>query len=87
MEHVWKIYVAAWFCAMIAACVGTYFTKSAWCMWIMVLPAVLSFSENKSGDKQSGGRETRPLKFLLKNILTWTSFYDIIKTVVRLPKK
>lgn len=57
MEHVWKIYVAAWFCAMIAACVGTYFTKSVWCMWIMVLPAVLSFSENKSGDKKSGGEE------------------------------
>ena len=70
MEHVWKIYVAAWFCAMIAACVGTYFTKSAWCMWIMVLPAVLSFSENKSGDKKSGGgKRNTNLKISFKKYL------------------
>lgn len=59
MEHVWKVFVAAWICCMIAACVGTYFTKSAWCMWVLILPCFLSFSSNDK-DKKAGGEKCGP---------------------------
>lgn len=33
MEHVWKIYVAAWISAAVVICTALYFTRSAWCVW------------------------------------------------------
>lgn len=51
MQHVWKIYVAAWISTAIATCVGTYFTQSAWCMWVLVLPCFLSYKNDGKEEK------------------------------------
>lgn len=57
-KDVWKIFVAAWICCMIATCVGIYFTKSPWCLLVMILPCFLSFNQtggDKGDDKKRAG--------------------------------
>lgn len=48
MEHAWKVFVVAWICCTVAACVSVYFIKSVWCMWVLILPCfyLLVFSNN-----------------------------------------
>lgn len=55
-RDVWKIYAVAWVSCMIAVCVGIYFTKSPWCLLVMMLPCFLSFNQtSKDGKKDNVG--------------------------------
>lgn len=38
---VYFAYAMAWFSTAIAVSVGMYYTKSAWCLWALLIPALL----------------------------------------------
>lgn len=58
MEYVWKIYVAAWISAAVVICTALYFTRSAWCVWGLCLPAMLSYSSNGGKEDKADSKQT-----------------------------
>ena len=50
----WLAYAIIWISVSLTACFGVYITKSAWCLWALLLPACIGFSntsDNKDEDK------------------------------------
>lgn len=50
----WIAYAVAWISTAAAVCCGIYFTKSAWCLWALLLPALLRVESKskKEGEEQ-----------------------------------
>lgn len=46
----WFAYGMMWFSTAIAACVGMYFTHSAWCLWVFIFPACVKMTQGKNSD-------------------------------------
>jgi len=44
---IWFAYAVAWASTSVAVGVGIYITKSAWCLWALLLPACLTFERKK----------------------------------------
>lgn len=47
---IWFAYAVAWASTSAATVAGIYLTKSAWCLWALVLPACIELRSDK-GDK------------------------------------
>jgi len=45
----WIAYAAAWISCAAAAVLGAYITKSAWCMWVMMIPALVKVQLKEDG--------------------------------------
>lgn len=43
-------YAASWISTSAAVIAGLYFTNSAWCLWALLLPAMLSWNSSGDGD-------------------------------------
>lgn len=50
---IWFAYAMAWISTAAAAIAGMYFTRSAWCLWALLLPACIKMTTGK----ESEGRE------------------------------
>lgn len=50
MEHL--VYPVAWISSSCAAIAGVYFTGSAWCIFVMVLPALITSGRSNSDGQQ-----------------------------------
>lgn len=50
---VWITYAAMWISASAAVTVGMCITKSAWCLWALLIPACVKLEiHNKSNDAE-----------------------------------
>lgn len=47
---IWIGYAAAWISTAAAVIAGMYFTESAWCLWALILPAVIKIERGKEND-------------------------------------
>lgn len=59
LKHIWKIYASTWFPTAIAACVGIYFTRSAWCLWALLLPACHTYGVERKVDEDKNNEHDR----------------------------
>lgn len=46
----WFAYGMMWLSTAIAACVGMYFTHSAWCLWVFIFPSCVKMTQGKNSD-------------------------------------
>lgn len=49
---VWIAYAMAWLSTSAAAIAGMYFTHSAWCLWVFILPACIEIKNRRDEDKE-----------------------------------
>ena len=52
----WIAYAIIWISVSLATCFGVYITKSAWCLWALLLPVCIRFSQTND-DKNKGKKE------------------------------
>lgn len=45
-------YTMAWLATSAAAIAGMYFTHSAWCLWVFILPACIGIKSGKDDEKK-----------------------------------
>ena len=46
----WIGYAAAWISTAAAVIAGVYFTESAWCLWALLLPAMIKVERTTQND-------------------------------------
>lgn len=56
-KDLWVAYAIMWMSVSLAVCTGMYITKSAWCLWAMVIPAMVKVSR-KTDDSKHNKSET-----------------------------
>lgn len=49
----WALACTAWISTAAAVSVGIYYTNSAWCLWAMLIPSMLSFSRKPVKTKKA----------------------------------
>ena len=48
---IWIGYTAAWISTAAAAIEGMYFTGAAWCLWALLIPAMIKINNGKEGSE------------------------------------
>lgn len=62
-DNMWFSYAVMWISVAFASCFGVYFTKSAWCLLVLILPAFVRMMQsdgeesNDNTDKKYGEGE------------------------------
>lgn len=59
---IYLAYAAAWIGTSVAVVAGMYFTKSAWCLWALVLPACIKITHKQKCEEESGVAEDEQRK-------------------------
>lgn len=49
----WFAYAAMWISVSLATCFGIYITESAWCLWVLLLPACVKVSQHSNSKDES----------------------------------
>ena len=46
---IWFAYAMVWISTSVAVSVGIYLTHSAWCLWALLIPALVGIKYNEKG--------------------------------------
>lgn len=47
----WIAYAIMWLSVSLAVCAGMYITKSAWCLWALLIPMMVKVSRKTDDNK------------------------------------
>lgn len=64
-ESMWFAYATMWVAVVVAVIAGMLITKSAWCLWALILPANIelkSKSDSESDDEEDADKFVDDLK-------------------------
>lgn len=50
---VWLAVISSWISCAAAAICGIYFTRSPWCLIVMVIPSLIKYTRTTKDDKDS----------------------------------
>ena len=71
---VWFAYAAAWISTAAAVVAGVHVTGSAWCLWAMALPLLVTMRESKKGRRRRGmkklARVTRAVLYVCWKLIS-----------------